>query len=159
MSQLTRRLLGFEELPQALAALRVAQLGERLGLDLADPLAGDAELAADLLERLGLAAVEAEAQPHDLLLALGQLAEHVADGLRQHHPRRRVGGAVGRGVLDEVAEVGLVLLADRRVERQRVERDAQQLAHPVGLELHARRPARRSSARARAPGAAGAWPG
>src|SRR6266508_5111566 len=33
---------------------RVAELGERLRLDLADPLAGDAELPPDLLERPGL---------------------------------------------------------------------------------------------------------
>ena len=41
-------------------------------------------------------------------------------------------GASTREVLDEVGEVGVVLLADRRVERQRVERDAQDLADPVG---------------------------
>src|SRR6187551_2545140 len=37
--------------PQFLGAARVAQLAERLRLDLADPLAGDAELAADLFQR------------------------------------------------------------------------------------------------------------
>ena len=35
----------------------VAQLGEGLGLDLADALAGDAELLADLLQRAGLLVV------------------------------------------------------------------------------------------------------
>src|SRR5215218_9169588 len=49
-----------EVVAQLLAAQRVAQLGQRLRLDLADALAGDAELLADLLERAGLAVVEAE---------------------------------------------------------------------------------------------------
>ena len=39
-----RRLLDLEELTKALAALRVTQLGQCLRLDLADPLAGHAEL-------------------------------------------------------------------------------------------------------------------
>ena len=38
----------------------MAQLGKGLGLDLADPLAGDAELLADLLQRLGLTVDEPE---------------------------------------------------------------------------------------------------
>ena len=59
-------LLAVEVVAELLAAVGVAQLGQRLGLDLADPLAGDAELLAHLLERAGLAVVEAEAQPHDL---------------------------------------------------------------------------------------------
>ena len=128
--------LDFEELPEALGSLRMAELGERLGLDLTDTFAGDAELLTDFLERLGSSAVEAETQPHDLLLAVGQLSEHLGHGVVQHHPRRRVGRAVDRLVLDEVTEVGLVLVADRRIERQRVLRVAQQLTHTIRLQLH-----------------------
>ena len=40
---------------QLLRPARVPQLGQRLGLDLPDPLAGDAELLADLLERARVA--------------------------------------------------------------------------------------------------------
>jgi hypothetical protein len=40
-----------EVVAQLLRPGRVAELGERLALDLADPLAGQAELAADLVER------------------------------------------------------------------------------------------------------------
>ncbi len=150
--------LDFEELPQTLGTLRMTQLGQRLRLDLADPLAGHAELLADLFERLGPTAVETEAQPDDLLLSIGQLPEHLGDRLVQHHPGRRVGRTVDRAVLDEVTEVRLVLLADRRIERQRVLRDAQQLAHTVGLELHPLARVRRPSVRARVPGASGASP-
>jgi hypothetical protein len=98
----------------------VAQLGESLGFDLADALASDPERLADLFERFRLAAVETEPHPHDLLLALAQLTQHLLDSLVQHRLSRGVGRAVDRVVLDEVGEVGLVLLPHRRVERERV---------------------------------------
>ena len=48
----------------------VTELVERLALDLADALARDAELAADLLERAGVSVLEAEAELDDLALAV-----------------------------------------------------------------------------------------
>src|SRR5688500_6975361 len=106
-------LFDLEEFPQALGSLRVAELGEGLGFDLADALACYSERLADLFERLRLAAVEAEPHAHDLLLALAQLSEHLLDGLVQHRLRRRICRTVDRVVLDEVGEVGLVLLPHR----------------------------------------------
>ena len=44
---------------------RVAQLRHRAGLDLTDPLAGEVEVLADLLERARLTTVETEAQGDD----------------------------------------------------------------------------------------------
>ncbi len=49
---------------------RVAQLRHGSRLDLSDPLTGQVEVLPDLLERPGLTAVEAEAEPEDLPLAL-----------------------------------------------------------------------------------------
>src|SRR5664280_752651 len=48
---------------------RMPELRHGPGLDLADPLAGQVEVLADLLERAGLAPIEAEAQTQDLPLA------------------------------------------------------------------------------------------
>ena len=59
-----------EEVAQALRLAVALQLGHRLGLDLADALAGEAELLADLLQRARLPVLEAEAQLDDLALAL-----------------------------------------------------------------------------------------
>src|SRR3712207_734359 len=61
-----------EVVAEGVGALRVAQLGHRLPLDLADPLAGQTELLADLLQRPGLAAVEAEAKRDLVALPLLQ---------------------------------------------------------------------------------------
>src|SRR5215212_4223857 len=55
---------------------------ESIGLDLAHTLTGDAETAADLLERLGLdVAVQAVAQLDDIALALRELGHGAAENV------------------------------------------------------------------------------
>src|SRR3546814_1717248 len=77
------RSLDVEETAQLLRAARVAQLSQRLGLYLADPLAGDVELLADFLEGVVGVHVDAEAHAQHLGLARGQAGEHVAHGFHQ----------------------------------------------------------------------------
>ena len=55
----------------------MAQLAQRLGLDLADTLTGDVELLADLLERAGMTVLDAEPQPQHLFLARRQGFEYL----------------------------------------------------------------------------------
>ncbi len=74
---------------------------------------------AHLFERAGLTVVEAEPQPHHRLLAVVQLVERLDHGVTQHLARRHLGRGLGLLVLDEVGQVRVVLLADRRVERER----------------------------------------
>src|SRR6266705_6540863 len=100
---------------------QLAQRGQprqRLALELPDALAGQVELVPDRLERPGLA-LEAEAQLEDAPFPLGEgvkgpthtLAEERLLGLVE-----RVGGlAVG----EEVAELALVIRADRLVQGDR----------------------------------------
>ena len=59
-------------------AARVAQLGEGLGLDLADPLTGEVELLPHLVEGERTLGVEAEAKGEDLLLAVVEAREQPA---------------------------------------------------------------------------------
>ena len=66
-----------QEILELLAAAGVAQLAQRLGLDLADALARDVELLADLFERTGTAVLNAEAELQDLFLARCEGGEHV----------------------------------------------------------------------------------
>src|SRR5439155_887905 len=58
---------------------RAPQLLERAGLDLANPLAGDAEMLPGLRQRASHAVMEPVADPQDLLLALAQRAQHAVD--------------------------------------------------------------------------------
>src|SRR4051794_8343633 len=103
------------------------QLHERPRFDLADALARDPEGATDLLERAGVAAVEPVAQLEHLALAMRERREHVlellAAQLRDHH-LVRAGFLV---VLDERAQRAVVLVADGRLERDRLLRDLEDL--------------------------------
>ena len=56
----------------------MAQLAKRLRFDLADPLAGDVERAAHLLEGVLGAVADAEAHLEHLLFARGESAQHLA---------------------------------------------------------------------------------
>src|SRR5437764_951708 len=120
---------GVEEGAQLARAARVLELPERLRLDLAYALAGDRELLTDLFQ--GVVGVHADAEAHaqDALLARGQ---------RGQNPRRRLAQiGLDRGVqwqdrvlvLDEIAEMRIFLVADRRFEADRLLRDLQYLAH------------------------------
>src|SRR3954470_2677408 len=103
-------------------ALALAELRHDLALDLADALAGQPEVLADLVERAGLAVVQAVAQPDDLLLAVVQRREDPAQVVLQ---QARDHGALGvrrLGVFDEVAQWGVLLGADRHVQAYRVTR-------------------------------------
>ena len=59
-------LAGGEEGSQVTGAFRRAELAERLGFDLADALAGDVELLADLFERMFALAADSETKPNHL---------------------------------------------------------------------------------------------
>src|SRR3954471_15515634 len=95
------------------------QLLQRLVLDLADPLARHVERAADLVQRAGMLAAEPVAQLEHPTLAVGEVLKRLAQGLLGEDLRgalvRRLGPLVG----DELAELGLLLVADRLLERHR----------------------------------------
>src|ERR1043166_1785868 len=85
---------------------RAPELRQRARLDLADPLARDAEMLAGLLERAGDAVVETVADAQDLLLALRERAEQAVElfvlelGLDPalHRHRRAPDRLPGRGL-------------------------------------------------------------
>jgi hypothetical protein len=110
------------------------QLLERLVLDLADPLARHVERAADLVERAGVLAAQAVAQLEDAALAVGEVLQRLAQRLL----REDLGGALVRrlGALvgDELAELGLLLVADRLLERDRRLRGALDRVDLLGVD-------------------------
>ena len=95
------------------------KLLQALVLDLADPLTGDVERTPDLVERPRLPAVEAVAQLEHLALARRERAEDRAQGVAAEGDLGRLVGKRRRLVGEEVPELGLVLVADRLLERDR----------------------------------------
>src|ERR671917_1436694 len=102
-----------EVLTQVLGAALLAEEVEGLHLDLPDALARDVELAADLLEGAGPVVLHPEAQLDDLALPLGKLVQRLAQVGLQQRLGDRVRRGDGAGVLEKVAELRGVVVADR----------------------------------------------
>ena len=96
------------------------ELAQRLGLDLANTLARDRELLADLLQRVIGIHADPEAHAQHPLLARRERGQHLCRGLAQVGLDRRVNREDRVLVLDEIAEVRILLVADRRFERERL---------------------------------------
>src|SRR3954452_20076077 len=111
--------------------LRATQVLERVALDLADPLAGEVELLAHLIQRAGPAIVEAEAHAHDRSGAVRQRPEHRPQAVLQQAEVDHVGGHRGVAVLDELTEGRSAVVADRRLERESLAAVAEDLLDPL----------------------------
>src|SRR3972149_226400 len=96
------------------------QLPQRLGLDLADALAGHRELLADLLPRVVGVHADAEAHAQHALLARRERGQHPRGGLAQVGLNGGVDRQDGVLVLDEIAKMAVLLVPDRRFERDRL---------------------------------------
>src|SRR5437879_7853522 len=94
----------------------MAELAERLGLDLTDALARDVEAPADLFEGVLALLADAEAETQDLLLLGREHREGPLHLIREVLVQERLIGRACRLVLEEVAELGI--LPDRRLQRQ-----------------------------------------
>src|SRR5262245_4308715 len=79
-----------EEAPELLRARGVAELPERLGLDLPDALARHGEVLADLLQGVLAAVGQAEAEAEHLLLARGEGGQHLVRLLAERQPDDRL---------------------------------------------------------------------
>src|SRR4029079_3433139 len=111
------------------------QLLQALVLDLPDPLAGDVERLPDLVERPRLLAVEPVAELEHAPLAV---RERLQDRAQRLVAERLLGLLVGqrhRLVGEEVPELGLVLVADGLLERDRSLRAAPDLVVLLRLQV------------------------
>ena len=95
------------------------QPGERDLLELADALAGEAELTSDLLERARPAIPQAVPQLDNRGLARRQRMNHAGELVAQRLLRHQVGGRRRGGVGDDVTKRGLLVFTHRTVEADR----------------------------------------
>src|SRR5262252_3489999 len=125
-----------QEAPELLGARGVAELAEGLGLDLAYALTGDREVLAHFLEGVLAAVGEPEAEPEHLLLARGEGVQHLVGLLAEAQPDHALHGRAHLLVLDEVAQVAVLFLADGRLEGDGLLGDLEDLAHLVHRHFH-----------------------
>ena len=97
--------------------LGLAELPQGLGLDLPDTLPGHAEVPANLFKGPAPAVLQTEPELEHAGLAVAQRVEHIVDLLLEELVGGRLGWRQGAPVLDEIAEVAVLLLADRRLQR------------------------------------------
>src|SRR5262245_20413428 len=107
------------------------QLAQRFCLDLTDALARYRELLADLFQGVILVHADAEAHSKNTLLARGKRGEHPRRRFAQVRLDSRVARQDRILVLDEVAEVRVLFVADRRLERKWFLGDPLRFAHPL----------------------------
>src|SRR6266571_891321 len=114
----------------------MAKLAQRLRLDLTDALASHVEFAAHFFERSGAPVFETEPQLQHAPLAAGQAFEDRLRLLLEQLVRRRVARRESLVVGDEVPEVRILFLADRRLQRHGLLRHLHDLADLVGRDEH-----------------------
>ncbi len=108
--------LTIQKAPELPRPARVLELPECLGLDLADAFAGDRELLADLFKRVVGIHADAEAHSKDTFFARCQRGEHARRRLAQVGLDGGIDRQDGVLVLDEITEVGIFFVPNRRFE-------------------------------------------
>src|SRR5918996_3158150 len=115
--------------PEPLRLGQPLQLLQRVVLDLPDPLARHPEGPPDLLQRPGLVAPQPVAHLDHLALARGQGVQSATHVLAPQVLGGQLERRLGRLVLDEVAQLGVILLADRLLQGDGQLRDPQDVLH------------------------------
>src|SRR5690349_18500188 len=109
----------------------MAELLHRAELDLSHPLAGHVQSRADLFQSPRSAIVESKPETDHVALATGQPAKDAVDLLSSDEVPRHVARSGHRGRRDEVSDRGVVLLADRSLEREWFDGYAEHFLHSV----------------------------
>src|SRR5713101_3520372 len=128
--------LALHEAFEVARTARLTQLAQCLGLDLTDSLARDSKLFADFLERVVGLLTDSEAHPEYLLFARRERCQNFACLLAEVALDRSLYRRGRELILDEVAQRTLFLVADRRLERNRLFDDLEDLLDLVERHLH-----------------------
>src|SRR6476660_1749575 len=103
--------------PQLLRLGEALALLQRLVLDLADALARHVERAPDLVERARVLPAQAVTELEHATLAVGEVLQRLAQRLLGEDLRGALVRGLGPLVGDELAELGLLLVAHRLLQR------------------------------------------
>src|SRR5260370_4626425 len=122
--------------PQLRGARGMAELAQGLDLDLADALACHAKALADLLQGALVTVDEPKAELEHAPLAWDKGIEGGLDRKLEHGDRGGVRGGRGLLFLDEIAELGILFMADRCLHRNRPLLQLDELSHPLEGEAH-----------------------
>src|SRR5713226_7272082 len=123
--------------PEFAGARGVAQFAQGLCFDLANALARDRERLANLLQRVLRAVLQTKAHLDHLLFTRAQGVQHARGLFLQVHVDGGLGGRDHGAVFNQVAEVGIPLLADWRLQRDRYLHNLEHLAHLGRGNVHA----------------------
>src|SRR5262249_6914608 len=107
----------------------MAQLTQRLRFNLANALAGDRERSTDLLKSVLRAILHTKSHTYNLFFSWTEAMQHMSGPLPHAHAHNRFRGRNSRVVFDEIAEVGVSILANGRLQRDRHTHDLSHLAH------------------------------
>src|SRR5258708_31819835 len=113
------------------------QLPQRLGLDLADTLAGHRERLPDFFERMVRTVFQSKPHLDDFFLARRERAQHLRGLVFEVDVDHGLGGRDHGAVFDEIAKVRIFLFTDGRLQRDRLLGDLEHLAHLGHRDIHA----------------------
>src|SRR5918995_3417073 len=125
---------GLRNFAELLRLGEALQLLQRLVLDLADALAGDVERPPHLIQRTGMLAAEPVAELEHAALAVGEVLEGLLQRLLGEQLGGPLEGGLGALIGDELAELRLLLVADRLLEGDRRLRRALDRIDLLGLD-------------------------
>src|SRR5437773_1396546 len=98
----------------------MAKLAQRLRLDLTDPLASDPELLADFLEGPATAVLQAEAELENVAFPCRKGSQDIVDVFAKQLVGHCVDRGLGLAIFQEIAQPGVLFLADGRLEGDRL---------------------------------------
>ena len=102
-----------QEAFQLIGARRVAQFAQCFGFDLADALARNVKLFAHFFQRVVGVHINAKAHPQHFCFARGQAFQYAGGYFAQAGIHGRIGGGNVVYVFNEVAQMAVVVIANR----------------------------------------------
>ena len=132
-----RTVRAVDEAGQDSRAEGLLQLADRLALDLPHAFPSDREHAADFFQGVGVAVRQAESHAEDLALAVVQPLHHLLDPLLQRLAIGLAQRIVPAVIFQKLAEVAVIMFADRLIQRQRLAGHLQNAAGFVQRQPHA----------------------